>query len=1098
MTFAVSFIENTLNIVEMLMYKLKEIVIISWIIDVSLSKKPRSKRQQEIWRVECEIGIISDPECPVDGGWSPWSPWSPCYGSCDQLGHQRRYRECNNPPPFEDGIMCSGEVEQIRSCYLTNCTVNDYKELIKGDAIRNDAFRHLETVPSLMERCLQTECPFEAIDVALNADNTWQLNAEALWNSLQCVKHNMGCPIIGEWSAWGTWSSCGARCGHGFRWRLRRCDAPPPSEALLICSGYPLQTDECVGDQCAIDIRNSNGAWGEWSPWTACSESCGIGLRRRRRSCLEMRTPISTSTWGTHCKGQHDELEMCENKKCSLNGGWSGWGPWGPCSQTCGAGRRSRSRSCTRPIPAGNGSPCMGQRTEIGSCHMLPCNAYTHVVALFNGDSSIQYNFANMHSTLFHFYIRFLPISPHGTLVRRGTLHGPYVRLSLQRWHICLDASGLAPSCSLPRICSHSVIEPAVWHSVLVTVTNEAATLRLDDSPVTLKNTFPCDPDLPNDEVKIIVGERFHGEVQELILNFMPLQLMSERYRRKSGFYPTGVTNLAYEKANMEEGYINLDNDQYIRIPCFLNQEEWRIGLTLKPRSEIGTILFLKNKMNWLHLSLQNMRLKLKLVLPNFHSECISSFECSSEQWLDIAVTKKRDANSIEAVLNSGERIHVTFQDIESSFVCRDANNKCKKPKQSTEGHLTDKIKVDSLLISLCTDEFFVGGVPKNINVLVSEEFPTFTGIVASITVDNILLDIHQLSIERNKNGIVQMSSRTASVSGSYHETSLGRSNQLNLTCLHARNVRNHNEADWFLLDTAIKDEMNGETVQFVDDSRLLKLFASMDSDLRGFYTCRARSNKRMQNIITYGVLGKIQYKLSGPDATTAVAVITTIALAIFTLGWLFMEGIHDLRDGYGFFRDAYLSPEEEADAVCEFIDQNKHLVGSASAVKIAKAKARRKARHLASRLSFGAQEPQGLLEHEVDEDNIPSEPEELPALPEIQSSIEASHNVLRCEPNYISSPGHGSFSSPRTKFTSTSSLEMTSPRVLCSRLLIAKRMHSPRKTSISNRKSITENVSNPRKTRSKLFTIKSSSGLQQSAAQKILQKFQELKRYDS
>lgn len=1067
------------------------------------TKKPSGKRQQAVWRLECELGIITDTDCPIDGGWSPWSAWSSCQGSCDDVGHRHRTRECINPPPSQDGAPCGGPDEETELCYLTNCTVTDFRKLVKGDFARMDALHQLEAVPALMERCLQMECPFEAIEAALAFDNTWQLNSESLWNALQCVKRNLGCSVAGEWGAWGAWSACGARCGRGLRWRLRRCDTPAPSDARLACAGPPLQADICIGDQCAITSHDSGGSWGEWSQWSPCSEKCGAGVRRRRRVCHETDTPPTSGTWGTHCRGQHDQLEVCENSVCYLDGVWSGWGSWGPCSQTCGAGRRSRTRTCTRPMPQGGGTPCVGPRTEVGSCHLFPCEALSHMVAIFHGESALHYNFDNKRATLYHFFMRFMPLSPHGTLVRREAGQNSYIRLSLQKWHVCLDACGSSRSCCLPRSCSHINIEPAAWHSALITVTSDAATLRLDDASTGLRSTWPCDPELPDDKMKIYVGEKLHGQVQELILNFIPLNMNINRNQRarKTDFYPVAASNIEYEKASTDEAYLPIKNEQYLRLPCFENQDEWRLELTLKTKKEAGTILFLKNDIsnNWLHLYLQNMRIKMKLALDNFRSESSSTAESSPDQWLDVIVSKKQETHAIEATINAGERLHVLFEE-EVARSRRESHTTGKSTQSSIKNpsNVTIVNHKANIIFALCTDEFYTGGVPNDVKKYVNEEFATFSGVIASIRQNGVLLDLHEYSIERYKEDKVQVSSRTASVSGSYHETAWGKSNRLNLTCLHARTARSPHMASWLFLDTAVSGTLRDKTVRSIDDGRVLRLVATADNDLRGFYTCRAHSNRRTRNIVTYGVLGKIQYKLTGPDTTTAIAVVTTLILVLGTLTWLIIEGVHDIRNGYGFFRDAHLSPKEEAEAVCRYIDQNMNLIGSKSAAKVAKARAKRRGRQLATRSSFAAQEPQGLMQESIQpeqSENTPSEPEGLPALPEVKSSgAEPSHDVYRIEPCYVSSPRHGSMPSPKTRVTSSSSFELVSPRVLCSQLLLTKRTTSKESVISKKKAARTTLTTTLRKTRASLMTIKSSAGVDPSPAQKILQKFQQLK----
>ncbi|XP_072543307.1 complement component C8 alpha chain [Salminus brasiliensis] len=48
---------------------------------------------------------------PTHGGWSCWGAWTPCLS-----GMKTRRRECNNPPPKDNGFPCQGSSAQRRSC----------------------------------------------------------------------------------------------------------------------------------------------------------------------------------------------------------------------------------------------------------------------------------------------------------------------------------------------------------------------------------------------------------------------------------------------------------------------------------------------------------------------------------------------------------------------------------------------------------------------------------------------------------------------------------------------------------------------------------------------------------------------------------------------------------------------------------------------------------------------------------------------------------------------------------------------------------------------------------------------------------------------
>ncbi|XP_060047193.1 A disintegrin and metalloproteinase with thrombospondin motifs 12 isoform X2 [Erinaceus europaeus] len=61
----------------------------------------------------------------------------------------------------------------------------------------------------------------------------------------------------------------------------------------------------------------------------------------------------------------------------SIPGGWGQWSPWSHCSRTCGAGAQSAERLCNSPEPKFGGKYCTGERKRYRLCNVHPCRPDT-------------------------------------------------------------------------------------------------------------------------------------------------------------------------------------------------------------------------------------------------------------------------------------------------------------------------------------------------------------------------------------------------------------------------------------------------------------------------------------------------------------------------------------------------------------------------------------------------------------------------------------------------------------------------------------------------------------------------------------------------
>ncbi|KAM5331324.1 ADAMTS-like protein 2 isoform 2-T2 [Glossophaga mutica] len=56
--------------------------------------------------------------------------------------------------------------------------------------------------------------------------------------------------------------------------------------------------------------------WGEWTKWTACSRSCGVGVMSRERHCLQQRRTSVPGAGDRTCTGASRQYQLCQVQEC--------------------------------------------------------------------------------------------------------------------------------------------------------------------------------------------------------------------------------------------------------------------------------------------------------------------------------------------------------------------------------------------------------------------------------------------------------------------------------------------------------------------------------------------------------------------------------------------------------------------------------------------------------------------------------------------------------------------------------------------------------------------------------------------------------------
>lgn len=230
-----------------------------------------------------EREYCNNTPCPVDGEWSSWSPWSVCSVSCGG-GITRRYRQCSDPAPANNGDDCKGSALEVESCYTDPCPSEEEEECGEN-------------------KFWSSKCdgPISCYDYA---DDSAYTEDDVCNPGCKCVE-GMVDDLTGE-------------CVEA----AKECNCFDPETGNVFQEGQTAKRDqdndceECTCEKgiltCTEVACNRDCGYTEWSEWKDCTNLMG-GEQRRYRE------PNSPAKRGSGAECSEEELidtQPCGSEEC--------------------------------------------------------------------------------------------------------------------------------------------------------------------------------------------------------------------------------------------------------------------------------------------------------------------------------------------------------------------------------------------------------------------------------------------------------------------------------------------------------------------------------------------------------------------------------------------------------------------------------------------------------------------------------------------------------------------------------------------------------------------------------------------------------------
>jgi hypothetical protein len=340
--------------------------------------------------------------CPIDCVMSAWSAYTTCSATCD-WGMQSATRSITTHPAH-GGEVCTKTADS-RPCHETycpiHCVVSDWggwggcsKSCGRGtkeqtrEIVREDKYGG-STCPELTRStdCNVEPCAVDCVASAWSAYSTCTTSCgtgsksrsrsviqEAAHGGVACPEldedcccNEFACPVDCVVSTWQGWGSCSQTCDGGTMTNSRTTETHA-SFGGEVCPDLS-ETIECNIGACPVHCTVS-----DYTPWSACSESCGGGIQTANRAIV-----THAQNGGYTCPDPLNAERPCNEEACPVACTYSGWSDYSTCTKSCWDGQAGTegSHERTRELitEASNGGTACdgGGTTSTEDCNTHAC-----------------------------------------------------------------------------------------------------------------------------------------------------------------------------------------------------------------------------------------------------------------------------------------------------------------------------------------------------------------------------------------------------------------------------------------------------------------------------------------------------------------------------------------------------------------------------------------------------------------------------------------------------------------------------------------------------------------------------------------------------